>query len=132
MLYNGIVRVVSEQRRFRRAPLSGTARYRYAPGYEGAATVENVGLGGFGLRLGRYLRPGTLMLLSLSDEPLQLKGRVTWCRGARNHEFVAGLRVFHDDPETTQALTQLVAWASLESDGEARLWSSPTPKVVMG
>jgi hypothetical protein len=64
--------------------------------------------------MGRYLRPGRFMMLEVADpadcqEPVELKGRVVWCRAASDPcMFVAGVHVFHDDPQSVEALVRLV------------------------
>jgi hypothetical protein len=136
MRYNGLIRVVSEQRRYNRAAHGGKVHYVYGPAYEGTGTCTDVGLGGVGVRLGRYLRPGTLVLVRMAgrpgDEPLQMKARVAWCRGTGGHHFAAGFQVFQEDPVTMQGLAQLTAWANLQANGDGRLIAAPTPKVVLG
>lgn len=135
MKYNGLVRVVSEQRRFTRAQYMGQASYTYGAGLAGACTCEDIGLGGVRVRLGRYLRPGTMVLVELQDPEMgavEMKARVTWCRGAERHEFVGGLRVYHDGPDTYRALARIATRSAEEAGNDARLWSTPIPKVVTG
>lgn len=137
MGYNGLIRVVEEQRRFNRIVCRRPVTYRYAPGYNGKAVCLDAGLGGLRVRLGRYLRPGTHLLVTFpdrtpEDEPLQLKARVAWCRGADNHHFAAGLRVYDDEPDASTSLAQLVARTVTDAGGGVGLWSTPMPKVVMG
>lgn len=137
MGYNGLIRVIDEQRRFNRASYGKPVHYRYASNLSGKATCEDIGLGGFRLRLGRYLRPGTLMLVTMNErtgdgDPLQLKAQVAWCRGADNHHFVAGLRVYQDEPGAIQALGRVASEATLESGETMGLWARPVPRVVMG
>ena len=60
-----------EHRRCRRAPLRASTDYRDATGERSAATIHNVGLGGMGLTLGRYLRPGTRLMLDMDRAELK-------------------------------------------------------------
>lgn len=104
--------VVSDQRQFARVPFTGAVTYRYEPEHEGTAMCTNVGRGGLSLELGRYLRPGKYVMLSVSGadgEPLELKARVAWCRALPGSRlFAAGVRVYHDEPQSLQALSRMV------------------------
>jgi hypothetical protein len=137
MRHNGLIRVIDEQRRYNRASYDTPVQYRYASNLSGQATCMDVSLGGLRLRLGRYLRPGTYMLVTLNErtedgEPVQFKAQVAWCRGADNHHFAAGLRVYDDEPGSTQALARLTTRGSLEREDETQgLWARRIPKVVM-
>ena len=132
MNYEGLIRVVDEQRRYARVPFKHTARCAYGPGHQAKASCEDVGLGGLRLKLGRYLRPGTLVLVSVGEQAVQLKARVAWCRGLKDHHFAAGLRVFQSEAEAALALTRLSTQAALDSGLDVRLDATPYPKVVTG
>ena len=138
MRYNGLIRVVTEQRHYSRVPYHKSVHYRHGVAIGGSAVCTDVGLGGLNLRVGRYLRPGTLLMVTFNEStsdgaPLQLKGRIAWCRGADGYHFAAGLRVFHDEPESVTALTRLAAKAASNAGaGHARLTATAFPKVVMG
>jgi hypothetical protein len=118
------------KRRFVRVPLTGPIGYRYGVGDEGRAEYANVSQTGLGLRLGRYLRPGRRVLLTLDAGPgaeegpgTELKAQVAWCRPGKDaHVFDAGVRVFHDEPDSAatmrgllvRGLKQVASWMSTE------------------
>ncbi len=102
-----------DARRYLRVPFAGTVNYRYAD-EQGAATCNDLGRGGLRLQLGRYLRPGRRIMLTLTDvmsgsHPVELKAEVVWCRPASGScTFTTGLRVYHDDLDTTHTLSVLI------------------------
>ena len=86
---------------------SGLVQYRYALGEMGLATWCSVGREGACIRVGRYLRPGRHVILSS-----ELSGRIVWCRPTTDGlTYVAGLRVFREDPQSALALSALVEQA---------------------
>lgn len=103
-----------DQRHFARAPFAGTISYCYGHSETGQATCLDVGHGGARLILGRYLRPGRHVLLALAldsegEKLVELKARVAWCRPAGEpHTFIAGVYIFHDEPEVSAALSELL------------------------
>jgi hypothetical protein len=104
--------VVNDQRQFARVPFTGAVTYRYEPDHEGTAMCTDVGRGGLCLHLGRYLRPGRRVMLSVAGpdgEPLELKARVAWCRATPGSRlFATGVRVYHDEPQSLGALSTMV------------------------
>jgi len=108
------------QRRFVRIPLTGRVDYRYGAGETGRAEYADVSRSGIGLRLGRYLRPGRRVMLTVDTAPeadrdgtgSELKAQVAWCRpGKEAHTFDAGLRVFHDEVDSMVVVRSLVVRA---------------------
>lgn len=105
----------ADQRRFARVPFRSTTWYRHALDEDGAAGIcQDLCRGGMRLLMGRYLRPGRLVLLRLEvpagDSPLEIKGRVIWCRPAAEPcLFSAGIRVYDDDPAATETFDRLIA-----------------------
>jgi hypothetical protein len=103
-----------QRRRFARVPLAGSVHYICAPNDGGVGIWQDVGQGGACVKLNRYLRPGTLVLLSVklgfeSGAYSELKGKVAWCRRCgENGSSVAGLRLFDDVPEAELTLSGLV------------------------
>ena len=76
---------------------SGEMRYRCAADEGGTANWCSIGQGAACIRLDRYLLPGRHVILSQDDR--DLSGRVVWCRSsADGSSFVAGLRIFRDEP----------------------------------
>lgn len=137
MRHNGLIRVVSEQRRFTRLPYLNEAHYRSGPDHDGKAQCHDVSLGGLCLTLGRYLRPGSRVLVTLNELsstgiPLQFKSIVRWCRSSQVRRYRAGLRVYVDDVETERALEALARRSMDERFDDTGLWSTSIPKVVMG
>ncbi|MBN2310633.1 MAG: PilZ domain-containing protein [Candidatus Hydrogenedentes bacterium] len=102
-----------DERRFVRVPFTGLATYRCGSRDTGGAVCLDVGRGGMRVELGRYLRPGRRLLVSVSglpgqNERIELKARVAWCRPTTNPSvFLTGLRVFHDDARSVAGLTEL-------------------------
>lgn len=59
--------------------------------------------------------------LSENDASVELKARVAWCRRANNGNggFMAGVRVFDDEPDATRAFSDLVNVAQAGATGHA-------------
>jgi hypothetical protein len=56
--------------------------------------------------------------LSGNDVQVELKARVAWCRRANgNGGYMAGVRVFDDEPDATSALSDLVNRAQVGVTG---------------
>lgn len=111
---DSLTTVAEEERRAERFPFSGRVDYRYGRNESGKATWCSVGREGACIGLGRYLRPGRhVSLISdavvVNGHPVELSGRVVWCRPTTDGQtFVAGLRIFSDEPETALALSAIV------------------------
>ncbi len=129
---NTMVAMTDDERRFGRVPFTGTIRYQYANDLSGLATCRNLGHGGMCVRLGRYLRPGRLILLEVIDaddtvEPVEFKGRVVWCRPASSPcMFAAGVRVFHDDLDVARAIYAFMSQELVQSGAFEALPASRT------
>jgi hypothetical protein len=112
---SGVAITTVDQRTSERCTAFGTLSYQDAPDDRGWARWCSVSRDGACIHLGRYLRPGKhIMLRSHQTSPevptSEFKARVVWCRPiAAGAHFVAGLRIFHDHPESEQALAAL-AW----------------------
>lgn len=97
------VTVQGEQRRSSRAMSSARVSYSYGHGAGGDGVCRNVGRGGLCLRIGRYLRPGRRLLMTIRGA--ELMGRVMWCRAdGESHHFLIGIKVFPDEEEAALAL----------------------------
>ena len=127
-----------DQRRFFRVPYAGVVRYWYAPDEDGTAKCCDVGQGGVCLSLGRYLRPGRRVMLSVSGPEAsttgaEFKGEVVWCRPAATPcIFLAGVRVWHDDPETPDTLASMVHQGLAQPDVSGTVWPPKAESLEPG
>lgn len=112
---------IDDARCFARVAFGGRVVYRYGGDDRGIARAEDVSRGGMRLTMGRYLRPGTHILIETpghhtEGQPIELKGKIVWCvpeqRGAR---FSAGIRVIYDEPDAVTAASALVNHAIVAS-----------------
>ncbi len=110
-----------DKRGFARLPLFTNAQYRYGATGEGCARVLNIGRAGLRLRMGRYLRPGTVVRLLLKSQelgldPVEFTTHIAWCAPvSETSEFDAGLRILHDGGESLALASALVHAALLRS-----------------
>lgn len=110
-----------EARRFARVTFDGRMVYRYAADVEGTAQVSDVSRGGMRMCMGRYLRPGTRVMLEadgvrVNGQPVELKCQIVWCTPEkRGHRFVAGIRIIYDEPDAIAAASALVNHALFAS-----------------
>jgi hypothetical protein len=115
--------VTEDQRIFVRVPVERIIAYQHGPDTQGVASCRNVCQAGACVRLDRYLRPGTYAMLAFdplceNDARVELKARVAWCRRANgNGGFMAGVRVFDDEPDATRAFSELVNQAEAGATG---------------
>lgn len=125
-------RIQDDERTFVRVQFETSVHCASDDGHVGAGITGDVSRGGLSLHLGRYLRPGRLVLLRVSEPaaaaPLELKGEIAWCRpegpaGA----FRAGVRVIHDEPEAIEGLSRLVHAAVLPSI----CWTAEPPAILV-
>jgi len=114
--------VRDDKRRFVRLPYGTVVRYRYGAqeaGIEtGLASVSNVGRGGIAVRMGRYLRPGTLVMVATGSQGADgdQKARIAWSEPlAGTAEFQAGLQIIHDEPSALAEMSLLVHRALIVS-----------------
>ena len=104
----------TDHRRFVRIPYTVPATYRYAAREDGEAVLCDVGRGGVRLRMGRYLRPGTLVLITVDDDVAdsagpELKASIAWCcPDGSASAFEAGMRVIYDEPSAIAEMSRLV------------------------
>ena len=114
---------MEDQRIFVRVPIMRVISYQHGPDPQGVASCCNVCHAGACVRLNRYLRPGTYAMLTFdplseNDAQVELKARVAWCRRANgNGGFMAGVRVFDDEPNATRAFSDLVNRAKAGETG---------------
>lgn len=107
-----------EERKDDRVPFAGSLAYRCSQEDAGIATWCSVGREGACIRLGHYLRPGRHIILvtdavKVRGGSAELSARVVWCRPtADGRTFVAGLRMFVEDPEAHYALTAIIGKAN--------------------
>lgn len=117
----------NEQRRFSRFPFQTSIQYRYGRNEAGLATCCNVGRGGLNLLMGRYLRPGTLLMLEAADPhseaaPIELKAQVAWIEPAgREGAFLAGVRVLEDEAASSDTVNDLIYQAMSANGATAAL-----------
>lgn len=110
-----------DARRFARVTFGGRMVYRYAAGDQGTALVNDVSRGGLRMSMGRYLRPGTRVMLEadgvkVNGQPVELKGQIVWCTPSKQaHQFAAGVRVIYDEPDAIAAVSALVNYALVHS-----------------
>jgi hypothetical protein len=122
-----------DERRFARVPYAGGVEFVYGAGRDGSATAYDVGRGGLRVRMGRYLRPGTRLLVRLpesgqDDGPVELKAEVAWCRRELSAlEFEVGLRIFYDAPDALDAISRVMYYALFEQGGLHRGAKMPAP-----
>lgn len=116
----------AKQRAFTRVPFEHTLRWSYAPGEAGVACVCNISRGGLSVAMGRYLRPGRVVLVQFDDldfngEALAFDARIVWCCSSRDgHDgFHAGLQVLHGKPITLAKISEIfyLAISRLAADG---------------
>ena len=74
-----------DERRFARVPYRGRVQFECGAGSKGSAQAGDVGRGGMRVRMGRYLRPGTKLMITISlegsnEQTVELKSEVVWCR----------------------------------------------------
>jgi len=108
-----------DQRRFVRVDVTGNLEYRHAPNESGCAVLHDIGRGGLGLRLGRYLSPGRRVMVTLEEtepgHPVELKAVVAWCRPTGDgRTYLAGLRLFYDESSTFTVVSRLLRRAVFE------------------
>ena len=87
-----------------RTPLSGSFAYASGCGEAGRAVWLNISRTGAAIQLGRYLRPGHLIQLSLesgNDGGWSIPARIAWCVSIPGTlQFQAGLAVQRTSPES--------------------------------
>lgn len=112
-----------DERRFARVPYRGQVQFECGAGSKGSALAGDVGRGGMRVRMGRYLRPGTKLMITISlagskKKTIELKSEVVWCRrGPGQLEFDAGIRVYYDAPEALEAISEVMYDALFEQGG---------------
>lgn len=108
-----------EQRIFTRVPFGQTVRWRDAQGESGAATVRDIGRGGFSVSLTQYLRPGPALVFTFDDvlyneKPVELSALTVWCSptAEAGDRFVGGFSVVHGEQHTLAAISEVfyAAW----------------------
>ncbi|MDZ4860866.1 MAG: PilZ domain-containing protein [Candidatus Hydrogenedentes bacterium] len=106
-----------DARSFARVAFGGRLSYWHGAGNPGTAIAADVSRGGLRLHMGRYLRPGTHVLLNTDEvrsagKPVELKGQIVWCNPEkRGQRFVAGVRVIYDEPDAITTISTLVTHA---------------------
>lgn len=130
-----------DERRFARVPFLGRVRFVYGAGRQGTGSAADVGRGGLRVHMGRYLRPGTKLMVSIPlDGPdqrsVELKTEVVWCRReAGRLEFETGLRAYYDAPEALEAISEVMYYALFEKGALAngrRIAVTGRPLTIRG
>lgn len=115
MNMSGLAIENEDQRVSERLVAFGTLVYQDSPHDKGWARWCSVSRDGACIHLGRYLRPGKHLMLRTgrtedAGTGAEFKARVVWCRPvAAGAQFVAGLKIIHDTPDSEEALAAL-AW----------------------
>jgi len=110
-----------DQRRFTRVPHRGDISFKYAANDAANAVCVDMSRGGVCLAMGRYLRPGRKVLLTVADATdatrlAELKAQVVWCRPTDDPQvFQAGIHIFHDEPEVTVVMSEWLYRALVDS-----------------
>jgi hypothetical protein len=110
----------TDRRRFLRVPLACEVHYDIAGTGPGHTRSENVSRGGLSLRLREPAETGAPSLLAIGRPGgwAELKARVTWRHHAGDGEYLAGLRVYHDEPEVLDVMSWLVHQGMLHRLGK--------------
>ena len=83
--------------------------------------MSDVSRGGLRMSMGRYLRPGTRVMLEadgvkVNGKPVELKGQIVWCTPEKTgHRFAAGVRVIYDEPDAIMGISAMVNHAIVVS-----------------
>lgn len=105
---------IDDARGFARIPYGGRVQYCYGANDHGIGEATDVCRGGLKITIGRYLRPGTHILVTTPDcpmngRPLELKGQIVWCRPEKaGLRFSIGVRVIYDEPDAVAGISALV------------------------
>ena len=88
----------NDDRQYARTPHQMELAYITAGGQGGLAQCVNVSRAGFELKLGRSLRPGTILSLLFEDEdilePFEVQAEIAWCRpDGETASYCAGVRI---------------------------------------
>lgn len=106
--------MVQEQRIFTRVPFARDIQWHDAHNEDGAARIKNVSRSGVALSLGRYLRPGPVLVFRFDDvlfnnRPVEISALTVWCRPEPDSpdRFQAGFAVVHGEPHTLGAISEV-------------------------
>jgi len=88
----------NDDRQHTRVPHEMDLAYITAGGQGGLAQCVNVSRAGFALKIGRSLRPGTILSLLFEDddilESFEVKAEIAWCQpDGEDTSFSAGARI---------------------------------------
>jgi hypothetical protein len=101
-----------DQRRFTRIAHGGAVKYRLSSDQQLEALCLDIGWGGAALRLGRYLRPGTVvevLFTTPENSAKDVQGRLVWCRPIPGKsDFLAGLEANLEHGETVFNLSSVL------------------------
>lgn len=104
-----------EHRRSLRYKRKGQLLCQYGPEKIMAATLKDVSVDGFCIRLEGYIPAGTNVLLKCGTFLPELKCKVLWCSPLDSDWcYAAGLRIHHTDADVATGVTALVL--SAQSD----------------
>ena len=130
---NGIGEIIREPR----ASLDGPVTYEYGEGERGLARWSNVSRTGAGMRLGRYLRPGTPVRMTFASPVASggvalMEARVIWCRQAQaGIEFEAGLKALRRNADAALAFSALGHQARKERDARSVPMNNASQQTVL-
>jgi len=108
---------LDDARNFARVAFNSRISYQHGAGDSGMAVASDVSRGGLRLRMGRYLRPGTHVMLQSKEvhadgKPVELKGRIVWCAPEKKgHQFAAGVRIIYDEAVAVMGISAMVNYA---------------------
>jgi len=130
-----------------RSEVGGTVSYTVSRGESGSAVWRDISRTGARLRLGRYVRPGRVVVLDFPAPQFgcgqyRLQARVVWCRQVQDGaDFELGLLVVRDEPESALAFASVLHHARAAANNAAvpevfRVWpmfrsaAEPQPEAV--
>jgi hypothetical protein len=124
-----------EQRSFTRLAYEKKVNWACDTTGFGTAALSNVGRGGMGLRLNRFLAPGRFIELTFPDifrkgKTVTLQARVAWSKPMRtaSNEYELGAHLLYDDVEALGSVSE-VFYAALNANQNALAASTPIYQI---
>jgi len=120
-----------DERTFYRIACQNKVKYAYENNQYGKGICTELGRGGMRLVMGRYLRPGRFVLVTVagpSGSTYEFKATVVWSRpGDEPNTFEAGVRIYHDEPESMDQMSELMLGAVLSQARRPKAPEGPAP-----